>query len=132
MTLLRRGYNAMKFIADSASGNFIRAYQPGQLTVRDEILRCNAIISHDRIISDWQPAAINAMSIADFAAALELGPEIILLGTGRKQQFPHIALMTELLQSGIAIEVMETGAACRTFNVLLGERRAVVAALLLY
>jgi uncharacterized protein len=121
----------MKFTTDSASGNFIRAWQPGQLTVRDEILRCNAIISHDRIINDWNPAAIRDMSIADFADALELRPEIILLGTGRTQQFPHIALLTELLQSGIAIEVMETGAACRTFNVLLGERRAVVAALLL-
>ncbi len=121
----------MKFTTDSASGNFIRAWQPGQLTVRDEIIRSNAIISHDRIINDWCPAAISDMSIADFSAALELRPEIILLGTGRKQQFPHIALLTEILQSGIAIEVMETGAACRTFNVLLGERRAVVAALLL-
>jgi uncharacterized protein len=120
----------MKFTADSAGGNFIRAWQPGQLTVRDEIIRSNAIISVDRIIADWQPAAINAMSIADFAPALELRPEIILLGTGRTQEFPHIALLTGLLQSGIAIEVMETGAACRTFNVLLGERRVVVAALL--
>jgi len=121
----------MKFTTDSVSGNFIRTWQPGQLTVRDEIIRSNAIISHDRIINDWRPAAISDMSIADFSAALELRPEIILLGTGRTQQFPHIALLTELLQSGIAIEVMETGAACRTFNVLLGERRAVVAALLL-
>ena len=120
----------MKFTADSASGNFIRAWQPGRLTVRDELICCNAIISHDRIIADWRPAAITEMSIADFAPALELCPEMILLGTGRKQQFPHISLLTSLLQSGIAIEVMETGAACRTFNVLLGERRAVVAALL--
>jgi len=121
----------MKFTADAATGNFIRAYQPGQLTVRNEIIHCNAIISHDRIITDWQPAAVHEMSIADFRSALELRPEIILLGTGNKQKFPHIALLTQLLQSGIAIEVMETGAACRTFNVLLGERRAVVAALLI-
>ena len=121
----------MKFTADSATGNFIRAYQPGQLTVRNEIILSNAIISHDRIITDWQPAAVHEMSIADFGSALELRPEIMLLGTGRKQEFPHISVLTELLQSGIAIEVMETGAACRTFNVLLGERRAVVAALLI-
>jgi len=120
----------MKFTADSVSGNVIRSYRPGEITVRDEILRCNTIIARDRIISDWQPAAIAAMSIADFAPVLDLQPEIILLGTGRKQRFPNIELLTSLLQSGIAIEVMETGAACRTFNVLLGERRAVVAALL--
>lgn len=121
----------MKFTADSVSGNVIRSWQPGQIIVRDEILRTNAIIARDRIIADWQPAAIPAMTLDDFSSVLELQPEIILLGTGRKQIFPHIALLTGLLQAGIAIEVMETGAACRTFNVLLGERRAVVAALLL-
>jgi len=120
----------MKFTAESAAGNIIRSYQPGELHLRDEVLRTHSIISQDRVVRDWQPAAIEQASIADFAPALEQEPEIILFGTGLTQRFPSITLMTELMQSGIAIEVMSTHAACRTYNVLVGEQRAVVAALL--
>lgn len=120
----------MKFTADSAQGNVIRSYQPGELRIRDNIIRSHVILSRDRIIADWSPAPLDSLSAADFAPALELAPEIILLGTGRTQKFPPIGILTELMQSGIAIEVMETSAACRTFNILIGESRSVVAALL--
>ena len=120
----------MKFTADTASGNVIRSYQPGNLRIGDTVIQTNTIISHDQIIADWAPAPIHQLSIADFKPALELKPEIILFGTGRSQSFPDIGVLTELMQSGIAIEVMNTTAACRTFNVLIGEQRAVVAALL--
>ena len=121
----------MKFTPDSARGNVIRSYSPGEITIGDDIIRTNAIISQDRIIPDWAPPAIEQLSITDFAPALEQKPEIILLGTGRRQQFPSITLLTEIMRSGTAIEVMETGAACRTFNVLIGEFRSVVATLLI-
>ena len=121
----------MKFTADSAQGNVIRSYQPGELRVGDHTIRDHIIISQDRIIHGWSPAPLSQLSVADFAPALELSPDIILLGTGRTQQFPSISVLTELMQGGTAIEVMETSAACRTFNVLIGERRSVVAALLI-
>jgi len=121
----------MKLSADSAGGNIIRSYSPGEIQLRDEVIRSNVIISGNRIIPDWQPSPIENLSITDFADVLELQPEIILLGTGSRQHFPDIGLLTELMQSGVAIEVMETAAACRTFNVLIGEQRAVVAALLI-
>jgi uncharacterized protein len=121
----------MKFTADSARGNIIRSYSPGEIKLREDTLRTNVIISEEKIIPDWNPPAIDQLSIADFAPALEQKPEIILFGTGRQQQFPNIALLTEIMRAGIAIEVMETGAACRTYNVLIGEYRAVVAALLI-
>ena len=121
----------MKFTADSASGNVIRSYSPGKIKIGNDTISNNVIVSQDRIIRDWNPPAIEQLSIADFNPALELKPEIILFGTGRKQRFPDIALLTEIMRSGVAIEVMETGAACRTFNVLIGEFRAVVAALLI-
>jgi len=121
----------MKFTADSISGNIIRSYTPGQIKLRDDIIRSNLIISQDKVIPDWDPPAIEHLSIADFAPALEQKPDIILFGTGRRQNFPSISLLTEILRSGTAIEVMETGAACRTYNVLIGEYRSVVAALLI-
>ena len=120
----------MKFTADTAQGNIIRSYSPGEIKLRDATLNTNVIISQDRVIADWEPPAIERLSIADFAPALEQKPEILLFGTGRGQQFPDIALLTDIMRSGTAIEVMETAAACRTYNVLLGEFRAVVAALL--
>ena len=121
----------MKFTADSTNGNIIRSYTPGEIKLRGEIIRSNLIISQDKVIPDWDPPAIEQLSIADFAPALEQKPEIILFGTGPLQKFPSISLLTEILRSGTAIEVMETGAACRTYNVLIGEFRSVVAALLI-
>jgi len=121
----------MKFTADSARGNIIRSYSPGEIKLREDTLRTNVIISQEKIIPDWNPPAIDQLSIADFAPALDQKPEIILFGTGGQQQFPNIALLTEIMRAGTAIEVMETGAACRTYNVLIGEYRSVVAALLI-
>jgi uncharacterized protein len=121
----------MKFTADSASGNVIRSYSQGEIKIGTDIIHNNVIVSQNQIIHDWDPPAISQLSIADFEPALELKPEIILFGTGARQQFPDIALLTEIMRSGTAIEVMQTSAACRTFNVLIGEFRAVVAVLLI-
>jgi len=120
----------MKFTPDSGQGNMIESFEHGEIRLRGRIIHSNAIISHDQIFPDWHVPTIEELSIADFQPALDLHPEIILFGTGIKQHFPSIALMTEIMQAGIAIEVMKTSAACRTFNVLIGEQRMVVAALL--
>ena len=120
----------MRFSSDPTEQNPIRAYEPGAIHLRDRTLTSNIIISADQLIEDWQPAPLKEMSIADFSAAIELRPDVILFGTGRQQRFPDIALLTEIMQQGIAIEVMETHAACSTFNVLINEHRSAVAALL--
>ena len=120
----------MKLTADHADGNTIRSFRPGEIIVQDQRIATNVIVSRDQIITDWQPPAISKLSVADFQQILDLQPEIILFGTGSTQHFPNISILTEILQSGVAIEIMETGAACRTFNVLTSEYRKVVAALL--
>jgi uncharacterized protein len=66
----------------------------------------------------------------DASRILALGPEIVLLGTGARQIFPAASFGAQFLRAGIGFEVMDTGAACRTFNVLVGEQRQVVALLL--
>ena len=120
----------MKFSTDKVQGNFIQSYTSGVIELRDRNLTSHAIISADQIISDWQPASIDSLSLVDFQPALEMKPEILLFGTGEQQQFPDIGLLTDIMRSGTAIEVMQTHAACRTFNVLISENRSVVAALL--
>jgi uncharacterized protein len=121
----------MKFTPDSGQGNMIQSFERGKIRLRGRVIHSNTIISHDQIFPDWHIPDIDELSIADFQPALDLKPDIILFGTGIKQHFPSMALMTEIMQAGIAFEVMETSAACRTFNVLIGEHRMVVAALLM-
>lgn len=120
----------MRFTSDSVNTNVIRSFEPGTIRLRDTEVHSHLILSADTQIADWSPAPLAELSIADFEPALALQPEIILFGSGIKQQFPNIHLLTEIMRKGIAFEVMETHAACRTFNVLVGEKRAVVAALL--
>jgi uncharacterized protein len=120
----------MKLTADHAEGNTITSYRDGEIKIKDTIIRSNLIVSHDTLLPDWQPAAFDELTLSDFDPVLALEPEIILFGTGAQQRFPDIGLMTEILKRGTAFEVMETGAACRTYNVLVGEYRKVVAALL--
>ncbi len=119
----------MKFTPDRPQGNVIRSFQAGEIRLDDRTVRTHAIISEDRIV-EWQPPAIPQLTLDDFAPALEMRPDIILLGTGLKQEFPSMHLLTDIMRAGVTIEVMHTDAACRTFNVLIGEYRAAVAALL--
>ncbi len=120
----------MKLSAESGSGNVIRSFKPGELRLTEQTFESHVILSASKIIQDWKPTPFSELSIADFEPAIALDPEIILFGTGERQRFPDNALMTEIMRQGIAFEVMDTAAACRTFNVLVSEFREVVATLL--
>ena len=120
----------MQLTLESSKGIIIRSWSPGALQINDDLIVSNCIVHADRVYSDWQPRAIADIHLNDFSQALELKPEVILFGTGKSQLFPHIELITMIMQQGIAFETMDTAAACRTFNVLNGESRSVVAALI--
>jgi uncharacterized protein len=111
--------------------NLIRAYAPGELRIGDRTFRSSLIVAATTLIEDWRPRTADELRPADLEPALALGPEILLLGTGARQQFPGPELLAELYARRVGYEVMDTGAACRTYNVLLAEGRTVVAALLL-
>jgi len=121
----------MQFDLEINRGIFIRSFEPGELLVGDRSITGPVILTPDEIIDDWCPPPITELSIADFAAALAARPELILFGAGRTQAFPPLALMTDVMRNGVGFEAMDTAAACRTFNVLAGENRRVVAALLI-
>jgi len=120
----------MQLDLEKGSGLLIRSFSAGKLHVNDQVIDHDVMLTADEIISDWSPASPENLSIADFALALERSPEVILFGTGLTQRFPDLQLITEIIRQGIGFEVMDTAAACRTFNVLAAEQRRVVAALL--
>ncbi|MDO5102305.1 MAG: Mth938-like domain-containing protein [Lautropia sp.] len=78
----------------------------------------------------WQVASFEALTAADFEQLARLAPEVILLGTGDRLRFPPPAITRSLMQARIGLEVMDVVAACRTYNILMGEGRQVLAALL--
>ncbi|HEX7965965.1 MAG TPA: Mth938-like domain-containing protein [Gammaproteobacteria bacterium] len=109
----------------------IRAYAPGRVNVNDALLTRSFVVAPDRLVEDWPPQRFEELTAEHLQAALALEPEILLIGTGAKQQFLPAELMAALSKSGMGLEVMDTAAACRTYNVLLSEDRKVVAAILM-
>jgi len=121
----------MRFAQDSLAGNSIRGYAAGQVTVNDEIIVTSVVITPDRIYRDWLPRTFGELESRHFDRLEELQPEIIVLGTGLRLQFPDAEFTAGFLSRGIGVEIMDTTAACRTYNILLSEGRGVVAALLM-
>ena len=122
----------MKISRDLPEGrNAFSAYGPGYVDVNGKRYSSSLVVSGERVIADWPADSLAALKADHFAAIVELSPEIVLLGTGEKFQFPEPALLAPLHKARIGVEVMDTPAACRTYNILLGEGRAVVAALIL-
>ena len=122
----------MRFAEDITDAQFlIRAYAPGQVTVNVEVLTRSLIVSPEQLIRDWPPQLYEEITAHHLHAATTLQPEVLLLGTGAHLRFPHPSLLAELHTQGIGVEVMDTAAACRTYNILVSEGRRVAAALLM-
>ncbi len=119
----------MQLTRDSNSANFIRAWEPGRVRIAERWISGNVIVSGDEIIEAWTTVPPDRLTIAELAPALAFEPTIVVLGTGTDRFLPDVELMEKLAGRSVGIEIMSTPAACRTFNVLLGEHRRVVAAL---
>lgn len=115
----------------SGSANTIRAQAPGEVRINDAIYVRSLIVMPSEIVPDWGPTDFAGLNTDHFEAIARLKPELVLLGTGARLVFPHPRLTLALIQAGIGLEVMDTAAACRTYNILMGEGRAVAAALIL-
>jgi uncharacterized protein len=114
----------------SSARNLIRSYAPGEIRINDEVFHGPLILGSSTLAPG--PAVGNAaeLTVAHTADILALEPELVLIGTGTRQVFPPAEFVARFLRAGIGFEVMDTGAACRTFNVLVAEHRRVVALLL--
>ena len=109
----------------------IRAVEAGGVTVNDRRLERSFFLTPDTLVEDWAPSDPAAMVPADLEPLLALRPAVVLLGTGLRLRFPPPAVMAACLSRGIGLEAMDNGAAARTFTVLAGEGRKVVAGFLL-
>ncbi len=110
--------------------NFITAFDSQYVQVNQTRHASSLIVLRERVIADWPVRTLEDLAEADFETLAGLGAEIVLLGTGRSLRFPHPRLTSRLLSRRIGLEVMDTGAACRTYNILSGEGRSVAAALI--
>lgn len=109
--------------------NLFTGYGPGHVMINAVRHEGNLIVTADQA-QPWFEGGFDALDEPDFARLLELRPEVVLFGSGPSLRFFHPKLSAALTAAGIGVEVMDTAAACRTFNILLAEDRRVVAALL--
>lgn len=109
----------------------INRYDTGKAIINHEVYTRSLIITPDQLITDWPPQAITELTPHHLQAIIKLMPEVVLIGTGEKQVFPDSKIFASLYNKNIGIEIMNTAAACRTFNILASEGRKVTAGLIL-
>lgn len=102
----------------------------GRVTLNDRRIDASFIVSTDALVEAWRPRSVADLGVADLDAVLALAPEVVLLGTGARHAFPAPAVLAAALTRGVGFEPMDNAAAARTFAVLAGEGRRVVAAFL--
>ena len=121
----------MKFHLSVNSGqNIFTAHGAGYVQVNGQRFEQAIIVTPEQVIGDWPARSFAALTEADFSHFLALRPEVLLLGTGNQHHFAHPQLYRALTAAGIAVEFMNTPAACRTYNILVGEDRKVVVGIL--
>jgi uncharacterized protein len=111
--------------------NLIRSYSADEIHVGEHVVRNSCIVTADAIDAHWAPRSVDELTEAHLEPIFALSPQLVLLGTGATQRFPVAAIRGAFAQRRIGLEVMDLGAACRTFNLLVQEGRRVAAALLL-
>ena len=122
----------MKFSLENDYADFIiRAYEPGRIVVNDITFTQSLAITPEQLIQDWPPQNFQALQSSHLQQLIETETEIVLLGTGSQIQFPGPELQAIVMGCGIGLEVMDTEAACRTYNILSAEGRKVTAALIM-
>ena len=120
----------MKFHLTRPDGrNLFTGYGPGFVAINGTQHRSSVIVTADQVLP-WNIDDPQALTKAVFAGLAALPVEILLLGTGPSLSFPHPQLTQPVRDAAIGLEVMDTAAACRTYNILLAEDRRVAAALM--
>jgi uncharacterized protein len=105
----------------------ISGYTSTDITINQKPYQGSLILSPEVLISPSPINSIDDLNEHTLQTVLDLNPDVVLLGTGDKQVFPEPRIFGLLGEKGIGLEVMNTGALCRTFNILVAEDRDVVA-----
>ena len=110
---------------------YVRRVDATTVTVADRTLERSFLLTPERLIEDWPPVDATGLRAEDAEPLLALAPDVVVLGSGAMQRFPPAAFLAAFLRRGIGVEVMDNGAAARTYDLLAGERRRVLAAFIL-
>lgn len=114
----------------SAGFNTVTGHGQGFVVVNQQRIETSLILMADKLITPWAVAGLAGLTLADFAPLIDLKPELVVFGAGQSFQFPDRRIIAAFSAARIGFETMDTPAACRTYNVLVGEGRNVAAALL--
>jgi uncharacterized protein len=120
----------MKLTDEKIPGlNLVSAYSATDVRIGEKLIQHSCVVTAQELIVDFRPQTLDELTIADLERVFALDPEIVIIGSGPRQRFPDYSLMGAVLSRGIGCEVMDTGAACRTYNVLVSEDRRAAAVL---
>jgi uncharacterized protein len=121
----------LKFTREISSVTTIRRVTGNAIVVGNDRYTGTIALTPDGLVEDFTPPPLDQLAIADFETLLEDEPELLILGTGARTLFPPRELTFAFARRRIGLEVMDTAAAARTFNVLAGEGRRLAAVLYL-
>ncbi len=117
-------------LANLGDTRLFTGYADDHVMINKERFDTSIVVRAEEVRNDWHVSSVDALCEAHFEYFLALQPEVLLLGTGVRQHFPHPRLYRALTNAGIGVECMNTPAACRTYNILVAEDRKVIAAIL--
>jgi len=121
----------VKFHLSTGRGNVVTGLGPGWVRVGATEYRENLVLTPEAVVPGFAASGFDGLTENEFAALLAYNPEVVLFGAGATIRFPHPSLTRALTDAHVGLEVMDTPAACRTFNILAAEGRSVVAVLLI-
>lgn len=128
---LRYGAPMPLQLESAGTANVIRRYVAGEIVVGTQTYSRSLIVTAQSVLPDWPVSRIEDLTDRHLEPVLALAPQVLLVGTGPRQVFPSRAILAALYEAKVGVEFMDTGAACRTYNVLAAEGRSVAAALIL-
>lgn len=118
-------------LAQNPNRNVITGYGSGYVLINGQRYENNLIVTGNTVLPNWEASFETDLAESNLVPAIELAPQILLIGSGRLIRFPKPAVLKGLIAAKIGYEIMDTHAACRTYNILLEEGRNVAAALIL-
>ena len=111
--------------------NIIRSCRSGEIRIKTEVYTRSLVVTVNTLEPNWPLTEIGALDGSLLEPILALDPELVLLGSGDRLVFPDAEKLRPIIERGIGYEIMDTAAACRTYNVLVAEGRHVVAGLII-
>ncbi|WP_063574178.1 MULTISPECIES: Mth938-like domain-containing protein [Luteibacter] len=110
---------------------FVRRVGANTVTIVDRDFHKSLLLTPEKVVEDWPVTDAKQLTLADVALIADLKPELVIIGTGERQVFPPAEVMAGFLRQGIGVEAMTNGSAARTYSLLAGEGRKVLAAFIL-